>query len=105
MSSDKGDFDGGGSSAFLFVPKNMESCCNDIRLCIVNFNHIYVTMGIHRKLVGDGGIEGICEKKGIEEMGLSNVMIFIGGLLVERRRSRVRIYEGEKGESESFKVG
>ena len=54
MLSRKGDLDGRGSSAFLFVPNNMDRCCRKSSLLVVNCDHIDITTGIHNKLFSNG---------------------------------------------------
>ena len=41
--------------ARFFVVDNLDSCCSNIRLLVLNGCHIGVKMDIHRKLVINGG--------------------------------------------------
>ena len=49
------DCDRGVFGTFLFYLENLDRFCSKIRIIIFNGYHIYVTTGIHRKLVRYGG--------------------------------------------------
>ena len=75
----------------------------DVLVRAVSSLSIATTYMLRRVSIGNfspmGGVEGICEMQGIEDMGLSKMVMFVGVLPGGRSRSRVRSSEEEKCES------